>query len=75
MVLHTFTVSRCLAKAGTSIKSPRPQIARSASTYWHVTVHVIFGSNLVTAVAAIAHIPLLLYYSFITAHRSFKAGD
>jgi len=38
-------------------------------------VHVIFGSNLVTAVAAIAHIPSLLYYFFITAHRFFKAGD
>jgi len=67
MVIHTSTVSQCLAKAGTSIKSPRPQLARSASTYWHVTgSRIIFGSNLVTAVAAIAHIP---FYFIIPYHR------
>ena len=37
MVPHMSTVSLCLAWDGTSIKSPRPSIARSPSQYWPLT--------------------------------------
>ena len=63
MVLHTSTVSRCLAKAGTSIKSPRPQIAWSASTYWHVTSSRNFSIKSGNCCGRHCTYSFLLYYS------------